>query len=379
MQDIDVLIIGAGVVGLAVANQVSKNFKEVVVVEKNAYFGQETSSRNSEVIHAGMHYPGGTLKAVLCVEGRHLLYEICRKFNIPYKKTGKLTIATKSDEIPYLEKLFKQGRANGVEGLRLIEKSQIRSIEPNIEGIAGLVSSETGIIDSHSLMQYFYDSAKDSGAIVAFNSEVTVIEKTQQGCNVTIKSGNDEFALRSQVIINCAGLNSDTIAGMGGIDIKSRRYNLHYCKGEYFRVNNRIGMLNALVYPVPKPKGAGLGIHATLDLNGGMRLGPDDEYLGSRDISYLSDNSKRKNFFLSAREFMPFLQEDDLSPDTVGIRPKLQGPGEDFRDFIIQDETQNGFGGLINLIGIESPGLTASAAIGKKVNDMTANILGVKI
>lgn len=379
MQNIDVLVIGAGVVGLAVASQVSKNFKEVVVVERNAYFGRETSSRNSEVIHCGMHYPEATLKAIFCVEGRHLLYEICEKFNIPCKKTGKLTIATKSDEIPYLDKLFKQGQANGVEGLCFIKKSQIHSIEPNVEGVAALFSSETGIIDSHSLMEYFFDSIKDNGAIVAFNSEATAIVKTQQGYDVTIKNGNDESVLRSQIVINCAGLNSDTIAAMPGIDIKTRRYNLHYCKGEYFRVNNRIGMLNTLVYPVPKPKGAGLGIHATLDLNGGIRLGPDDEYLGSRQIDYSSDNSKRKNFFLSASEFMPFLKEDDLSPDTVGIRPKLQGPNEDFRDFIIQDESQNGFPGLINLIGIESPGLTASVAIGRRVRNMAVNILGVKI
>jgi len=379
MPDIDILIIGAGVVGLAVAKEVSECSKNVVLVEKNAYFGQETSSRNSEVIHAGMHYPQGSLKAVLCVEGRQLLYEICRKHAIGFKKCGKLTVALDSWEVPYLEKLLRQGESNGVEGLRFVEKKELTSLEPNIDGFSALWSSETGIIDSHRLMQYYLNFAKDNGAIVSFNSKVSAIEKSYQGYNVAVSNNDDNFVLRSQVVINCAGLDSDTIAAMPGIDILASKYNLYYCRGEYFRVHNQYGKLNTLVYPVPVPKGAGLGIHATLDLNGGLRLGPDDEYLALREVNYSSDPSKRKNFFLSANKFMPFLKEEDLATDTVGIRPKLQGPGEDFRDFVIQDEAKKGFPGLINLIGIESPGLTASAAIGKKVKTMVTDILGARI
>ncbi len=376
MDKIDVLIIGAGVIGLAVAKELTKKERIVVVVEKNKSFGQETSSRNSEVIHGGMYYPRDSLKAKLCVEGRHLLYELSQKHNIPYKKIGKLIVATEKEEILGLEALFDLGRANGVEGLKMLSKKELDQLEPNVSGICALHSSETGIIDSHQLMQYFLDEAKNHGAIVAFNSEIIAIEKAPDSYRVSIKNSSEVSQIKTQIVINCAGLDSDMVAGMVGIDIKECNYQLHYCKGQYFRLNgNKARLINRLVYPVPQPKSGGLGIHVTLDLAGSMRLGPDDEYLKGRDKNYDVDIFRRIDFYTSAKKFFPFIEESELQPDTSGIRPKLQGQNETFRDFIIKEETDNRLPGFINLIGIESPGLTASPAIAKMVKNIVKECL----
>lgn len=376
MEKVDALIIGAGVVGLAVAKELAKKKKAIVVVEKNKSFGQETSSRNSEVIHGGMYYPTGSLKAKLCIEGRYYLYELCQKYNIPYKKIGKLIVATEKEEIPSLDKLLTQGRTNGASELRMINQKELSELEPRVRGISALYSPETGIIDSHRLMQYLLDDTKSNGAIVVFNSEVVAIEKLSDGYKVSVKNDSDIVTLKTQILINCAGLDSDNIAEMAGIDIDKFKYKLHYCKGQYFRVGtNKSALINRLVYPVPKPKSAGLGIHATLDLAGSLRLGPDDNYLDGRDKDYSVDNSKRTAFYLSVKKFMPFLEEDELQPDISGIRPKLQSQNENFRDFIIKEETDSGLAGFINLIGIESPGLTASPAIGKMVKKMVQRYL----
>ncbi len=376
MDEVDILIVGAGVIGLAIAREVSSGKRSIAVVEKNEAFGQETSSRNSEVVHAGMYYPAGTFKAKMCVEGRNLLYEICDKFRIAYKKTGKVIVATEKEEMPSLEKILLQGRNNGVEGLEMITQKQLKCLEPHIEGLTALYSSQTGIIDSHRLMQYFLDTAKDNGAMVAYNSEVISIKKLNTGYEVTIKNNNEELNLKTSVLINCAGLDSDKIAQMAGVDIDKFKYGLHYCKGQYFRVNARKAkFVNRLAYPVPKPKSGGLGVHATLDLGGGLRLGPDDRYLTERDKDYSVDDSKRPDFYSSAKKFMPFLEEEDLSKDIAGIRPKLQGPEDDFRDFVIQEESEKGLSGFINLIGIESPGLTAAPAIARFVDSLVKNCI----
>lgn len=355
-------------VGLAIAKELGARGKEVVLVEKNSSFGQETSSRNSEVIHGGMYYPAGTLKARLCVQGREMLYELCMTRNIPHKKIGKLIVAAEKDEIVALENILSLGKANGVAGLTMLDEKDVKKIEPNISAIAALYSPETGIIDSHRLMQHFLDFAKAQGAIAAFNSEVTAIDKEPGGYRVVIKNGNESFDLHSRIVINSAGLESDKVAAMAGIDIKQNKYELHYCKGEYFRIKSgKAGLVNGLVYPVPKSKSGGLGIHATVDLGGGVRLGPDDAYLPSNIKDYSLHEHKKADFYASARKFMPFLEENDLFPDTSGIRPKLQANGGDFRDFVIKEESDKGLSGFINLIGIESPGLTASCAIARFV------------
>jgi L-2-hydroxyglutarate oxidase LhgO len=362
----DITIIGAGVIGLAIASEVAEAGKDIIVLERHNSFGQETSSRNSEVLHAGMNYPPGTLKAELCVKGKQLLYEICEKNNIPYKKTGKLIIASEERDLPLLDQLLQQGAQNGVSDLEMWDAARIKRIAPNIRAFAALYSPSTGIVDSHKLMGYFFNSASGKGALISFGSDVTKIAREGSIYELEVKNFEENIVVRSRIVINCAGLDSDTIASLAGLDTGKLRYTLHYCKGQYFRASNSTSSsLNMLVYPAPRPKAAGLGIHATLDLGGGLRFGPDDEYLKTREKNYDVDESRKRDFYLSVNEFLPFIKEENLSPDTAGIRPKLQGPQEDFRDFIIKDEKENGFPNFIDLIGIESPGLTASAAIAK--------------
>lgn len=371
MEKIDILIIGAGVVGLAVAEKMTGPGKEVVIIDKNKSFGRETSSRNSEVIHGGMYYPADSMKACLCVEGRKLLYEFCRKHAVPHRKTGKVIVATEKEEIPALRKIFDLGKDNGVDGLKLIEGAEIRNIEPEINGIAALYSPETGIIDSHRYMQTLFDKAKGAGAMAAFESEAVAIEKEPGGYKVRVRNNNETSDLHTRVIVNSAGLDSDGIAARAGIDIAACGYTLHYCKGQYFRLmGKKARLIKGLVYPVPKPASGGLGVHATVDLAGGVRLGPDDEFLATNTKDYTVDEHRRRGFFISAKKFLPFLDETDLYADTAGIRPKLQGEGEFFRDFVIKDEADKGFPGFINLIGIESPGLTASLAIAGLVRSL---------
>ena len=368
METVNIVIIGAGVVGLAIAEELSKKYKEIVVLEKHNSFGQETSSRNSEVIHAGIYYPKDTLKAKLCVEGRALLYGICQKYNIPFKKIGKLIVASEEDEIPPLEELFKKGKDNGVDDLRLINIGDLKKMEPNVNGVVALYSPSTGIVNSHRLMQYFSDTAQSNGVTISYGSEVIDIKKCVNDYEVAVKNNNEVCSLNTKIVINSAGLDSDRIAEMVGIDIDRSNYKLHYCKGQYFRVNHsKSHLIKRLIYPVPKPKSAGLGVHATLDLSGGIRLGPDGRYLKNRIEEYSVDDSQKNSFFVAANRLLPFIHKDDLYADTAGIRPKLQKEGDDFKDFIIREETDKEFRGFINLIGIESPGLTASSAIAKFV------------
>ena len=364
MDKTDVIIIGAGVVGLAIGRELAAGGHETVILERHATFGQETSSRNSEVIHGGMYYPADSLKARLCIQGRRMLYDLCEKHKIPCRKTGKLICAADQSEEKDLDRIYRQGLTNGVEGLTMLSESQVKALEPNIQACAGLFSSQTGIIDSHSLMSFFLASAKEDGALCVFNTTVTDIQRAAYGFVIRTTSGIESSDILCRIAINCSGLDSDLVARMAGIDIEKAGYCLHYCKGEYFRVSGmKAKKIQRLVYPVPKPKSAGLGVHATLDLAGGMRLGPDTQYLNTRAQDYAVNPLKRKEFYESAKKLMPFLGESDLSPDTCGIRPKLQGEGQDFHDFVIREESDKGLSGFINLVGIESPGLTAACAI----------------
>ena len=371
MEKTDILIIGAGVIGLAVARELSYKDKNIIIVEKNMSFGQETSSRNSEVIHGGMYYPVGTLKAELCINGRRLLYKLCAENSIPHKKTGKLIVATNKNELAVLEQIAEQGKMNEVEGLEFIAEAKIKKLEPEVSAIAALYSKETGIIDSHQLMLYLLTAAENNGVSVVYDAEVIAIEKNSDSYKITVKNSEENVEIKALIVINCAGLDSDTIAGMVGIDIIKEKYNLYYCKGQYFRLSsNKSKLINRLVYPVPCPKSGGLGIHTTPDLAGSIKLGPDDIYLDNRIKDYSVDENRKHDFFQSTMQFIPFLKETDLIPDLSGIRPKLQPEGGEFRDFIICDENDKGLPGFINLIGIESPGLTASLAIGELVKKM---------
>lgn len=368
--EVQVTVVGAGVVGLAVAAAVAGAARQVLLLERNPSFGQETSSRHSGVIHAGIYYPPGSLKAALCVRGRRLLYQICQQHAIPHRRTGKLIVAVEEDEVEGLERLLERGRANGVEGLRLLSRRQVREMEPNVEATAALLSPETGIIDDHALMRLFLARAREGGALVAFNKEVVGIEGRGEGYRVTVREPQGCSSFTTRVLINCAGLFADRLAAMAGLDIDRWGYRLHYCLGEYFSLSRR-GLVQRPVYPLPES--AGLGIHITPDLEGRLRLGPNVRYVDR--ISYRVDPGQRDAFWRAARRYLPSLRPEELEPEFAGVRPKLQGPGEGFRDFVISHEADKGFPGLINLIGIESPGLTSAPAIGETVAAMVRGLL----
>ncbi|MBU1122710.1 MAG: NAD(P)/FAD-dependent oxidoreductase [Candidatus Omnitrophota bacterium] len=374
MEKVTTTIIGAGVIGLAVGRELAKSFdKDIFIVERNYAFGQETSSRNSEVIHAGIYYPSSSLKAKTCTEGRWMLYEFCQDNNINHKKIGKLIVTLNDNEIADLEKLLQKGLENGVEDLTILTKDQIKKIEPNIKTDAAIYSPSTGIIDSHGFMKRLLLDFKSTSGEIIFNTTVVGIDKTPEGFKIHVEDRSGEnFSFLTKILINCAGLNSDKIALLSGI--KNPDYKLHYCKGDYFRIsNNKAQFLNKLVYPVPVKRGGGLGIHATLDLGNGLRLGPDDEYVET--IDYTIDETKRNLFYEKTKSFLPFINSEDLTADTSGVRPKLQGKNQDFRDFIIKDESENNLVGLINLIGIESPGLTGALSIAKRVKELAKKFI----
>ncbi|UCD15580.1 MAG: NAD(P)/FAD-dependent oxidoreductase [Candidatus Omnitrophota bacterium] len=369
MERVGITIIGAGVIGLAVARELSVSFGEdIFVIEKNYSFGQETSSRNSEVIHAGIYYPSNSQKAKTCTQGRRLLYKFCEENNINHKRTGKLIVTIDHSETVDLENLFKKGIENGVEDLTLLDKDQIKKIEPNIKSSAAIYSPSTGVIDSHGFMKKLLLDFKSNAGEIAYNTKVIGIDKDSGGFKIYVEDKTGEsFTFLSKFLINCAGLNSDKIAELTGI--KLPEYKLKYCKGDYFRVSSgKSKFINRLIYPVPKERESGLGIHATLDLAASLRLGPDAEYVEA--VDYTINETKRRFFYESTKPFLPFIEIEDLTTDTSGIRPKLQGENQDFRDFIIKEESDNNAAGLINLIGIESPGLTSSLSIAKIVKEL---------
>ena len=367
----DITVIGAGVVGLAVAEELSRHFGGVLLLEKNESHGLETSSRNSEVIHAGIYYPEGTLKARLCVEGRRLLYEACETRGIPHRRTGKLIVAANAGEEEALHGLLGKAHANGVDDLLLLSGRVVRSLEPEVSAAAGLLSPSTGIVDSHSLMRALLVGATGSGATVAFRSCVTAAY--YDGVRHDLEINGGETRVSSRVVVNSAGLQSDRVAAMPGIDVDLEGYRLKLCKGSYFSASPP-PRIRHLVYPVPTPKHEGLGVHATLDLGGRVRFGPDVEYVDA--VDYRVDEGKRDAFFESITTYLPALARESLQPDMCGMRPKLQGPGEEIRDFVISEESRLGLPGWVNLVGIESPGLTACLSIARRVTDMIRPILG---
>ena len=367
LAEIDVVIIGAGVIGLATAREIAQGKKGVFVFEKNRTFGLEISSRNSEVIHAGIYYPEDSFKAKLCVEGKSLLYKLCEKHNIACKKSGKIIVAVDEDEIRWLDILYEQGRRNGIEDLTLLSRTELKKLEPNVEARAGILSPSSGILDSHTLLKLLYSQAREKGAQFVFDTEVIGIERMGDKYRVDIRDREGISAVISRVVINAAGLKSDEVAQLAGIDIVKAGYKLHYCKGEYFSLDSKYrNFVNRLIYPAPEQ--AGHGIHWKQGLDGRVLLGPSAYYVEA--IDYSVDETNKEYFYISAKRFLPFIELEDLAPESAGIRPKLQGPGEGFRDFIITHEEKKGFPGLINLIGIESPGLTAAPAIARYVGRM---------
>ncbi|MBI4330922.1 MAG: NAD(P)/FAD-dependent oxidoreductase [Chloroflexi bacterium] len=370
----DIVVAGAGVVGLAVAARLASPSRRLLLIEKNPSFGQETSSRHSGVIHGGLYYREDCLKTRLCVRGREMLYETCQKHGVPFRKCGKLVVASSPGEKKQLETLCQQGIRNGVTGLEILSQKEFQRLEPCVAGVGALMSPETGIIDSHALMGLFLRQARGNGATPAFRTEVTGIERQNSRYRVVVRQADgSQFTFNTRIFVNCCGLYSDRVAGLAGIDIGKAGYRLHYCKGDYFSLSReKSRLVKMLVYPVPEPSGAGLGIHLTPDLEERVRLGPDAHYVSS--VSYEVDPAEKEAFWKSARLLLPEIGLEDLEPESSGIRPKLQGPGDGFRDFVIHHEADRGFPGVISLVGIESPGLTSCMAIAEMVAGMVREL-----
>lgn len=372
-MDIECVVIGAGVVGLGIAAELART-RSVIVLEQHDRPGQETSSHNSEVLHAGLYYPTGSLKATLCVEGNRILQELGQAGKLTVKLTGKLIVAQPGEE-GALEDLLKQARDNGVEGLERLSRAQLQQLEPRVRAAEALLSRNTGILDSHGLMRHFQIGAESLGAVVVCRTKVVGLTPCSGGYRLeTVGPDGTLTSLETLQVVNAAGLYADRVAERVGIPVDSLGYRQRFCRGDYFSLSARhTGTLSHLVYPVPGRHAAGLGIHVTLDLAGRVRLGPDTTWLAEGAApDYRVDPGKLQAFAEAVRRYLPDVQDSDLSPELAGVRPKLQRPGTPARDFVIEDGGNHGFSGLINLIGIESPGLTASPAIARRVAEMLA-------
>lgn len=368
MQKVDCLVIGAGVVGLSIAMQLGEKFSDVILVEKHQTFGQETSSRNSEVIHAGIYYPADSLKAKLCTEGKSLLYNFCIKNSIPFRKIGKLVIALKEDDLLVLETLKEKGELNGLDDLEIITEKKLSELEPSVCAPFALLSPSTGIIDTHKLMKCIEYIAVENKVMCAYGCEVKGIEKKDGRYLADIVDTDGEhLTLSAEILVNSGGLSSDLIAKMLNIDINKNKYRLRYLKGEYFKITGKHAwFMKHLVYP--PPDAVSLGVHTVLDMQGQIKIGPSAFY--TEEINYDVDQKHAQDFYNSTKLFLPFLTKEQLGPDMAGIRPSLKGLEDNFRDFIILHETDKGLPGFINLVGIDSPGLTSCLAIARYVENI---------
>ncbi len=369
----DIAIIGAGVIGLAIASEVARQHREVYLLEKNETFGKEQSSRNSEVIHAGLYYKKDSLKAKMCLEGNNLLYELCESKGIAYKKCGKIIVAADSAEEPKLEKLYQRGLQNGAP-LRMLSRSEMNDLEPNLRGTEAFFAPTSGIVDSYGLMTYLQGSARSNGAHVVYRTEATGIDRVSDGYRIRVNSISENAFITARVLINCAGLHSDKVAKTAGIDIDKAEYRLNWCKGEYYTVTGgKNRLINRLIYPVPTD--ISVGVHVCLDVNWRLRLGPHFYFVD--ELDYKVDESRKTAFLESSiMRALPFIEPSDLAPETSGILAMLQGPGRGLHDFVIRHEYDRGLPGFINLIGIESPGLTSSLAIARHVDHLVSEIIG---
>ncbi len=365
MADVGLTVVGAGVVGLAVAARLAPRHPDLVVLERRERHGQETSSRNSEVIHAGLYYPPASLKARLCVEGNRLLYELLERHGLPHRRLGKLIVAGRPAELPHLETLLQRGLANGAP-LRLLTGEEARALEPNVPCLAALHSPSTGVLSAHALMDLLLQQARDGGATLQPRAELVALERVAGGYRLELSTPDGRESFTSERVVNAAGLESDTVAALAGIDLDQAGYRLHFCKGVYFSLApGRWGLVSRLVYPVPGH--VSLGTHAVVDVAGGLRFGPDVEYLAGHTYDYTVDEGRRAAFGEAVRHLLPMVRDEELQPDIAGIRPKLQGPSDPVRDFVLAEESGRGLPGLVNLFGIESPGLTAALAIAREV------------
>ena len=364
MHRTEIVIAGAGVIGLAIARTLAMAGREVVIVEREERFGSITSSRNSEVIHAGLYYPKDSLKARLCVEGRHLLYRYCAVRGIENRGCGKMIFAATAAQVSELEALAARGAENGVDDLQLMSGACVRVIEPELKAKAGLYSPSTGIIDSHGFMLSLLGEAGDHGAVIAYRTEITAARLNGTGIEICV-GGEEEPSLKADLLINAAGLDAPALARrIAGLPAEAVPESW-LARGCYFTVSGRVPF-KRLIYPLPEP--GGLGIHLTLDLAGQARFGPDVEWIDA--IDYRVDPARAASFAAAIRRYWPDLDPARLNPAYSGIRPKLSGPGMPAADFHIKGPAENGDLPVINLFGIESPGLTASLAIAEHVKSL---------
>ncbi len=364
MERIDCVVIGAGVVGLAVARRLALAGREVIVVEKADGIGTETSSRNSEVIHAGLYYPTYSLKATLCVQGKQMLYRYCDDHGVNFQRLGKIVVATDEPEIAALEKYYRQSHVNGVTDVRSLSLAEVRDMEPAVRCVAALHSPSTGIIDSHGLMLAYQADLENCGGVVVFNSPVIGGRVTGDGIELNV-GGAEPMTIGCNTVINSAGLYAQdiahTIAGIPAATVPP----IYYAIGHYVTTTGR-SAFSRLVYPVPVA--GSLGLHVALDLSGQMRFGPDIAWIDRIDYTY--DETRIPKFYESIRRYYPDLKDGVLQPGYTGIRPKLHAAGTPTPDFVIQGPHDHGIAGLINLYGIESPGLTSSMAIADHVHQL---------
>lgn len=360
--DFDTAVIGAGVIGLALAREAALAGQSVVVLERNRGIGQETSARNSEVIHAGIYYPQGSLKARFCVRGKELLYDFLRTRGLRHRRCGKVIIAVETNELTKLEDLKKRAAANGVDDLEFIDGPAVNLLEPSVKVVGGLLSPSTGIIDSHAFMLSLQGDIEEAGSDLVFGAEVEHGQVLDGGGYRLRVGGDHQVDITVNRLIVAAGLGGEAIARrIDGVPPTMIRP-MKYAKGHYFRLQGK-SPFNRLVYPVPVA--GGLGTHATIDLGGQARFGPDVQWIDR--VDYTFDQSRRDEFLASISRWLPSIRAEDLVPDYTGIRPKLAGPGEPDSDFVIEDGSTYGAPGLILVQGIESPGLTSSLAIAEHV------------
>jgi L-2-hydroxyglutarate oxidase LhgO len=350
-EDVECVVVGAGVIGLAVARALALEGREVLLLEAEDAFGTGTSARNSEVIHAGIYYPAGSLKAQLCVRGKAMLYDYCAARGVAHRRTGKLIVATNADQIGTLKTYAAQGKTNGVDDLEIIGGDGLRAREPHVEGIAAVWSPSTGIVDSHGLMLALLGDFENAGGTLAFQSPVDGYKSLNECHEVTVGA----TVLKAPVLINAAGHGAPPLAGKGAPG-------QYFAAGHYFTYTGK-APFSHLVYPVAEA--GGLGVHATLDLGGQIKFGPDVEWRGGLDYEF--DRSRQAEFEARIRTYFPGLESERLQPGYVGIRPKISGPGEAAADFVIAGPQAHGIRGLVHLFGIESPGLTSALALADEV------------
>jgi L-2-hydroxyglutarate oxidase LhgO len=362
LNEVDCIVIGAGVIGLAAARALARGGRAVIILECERNFGMHTSSRNSEVIHAGIHYEPNSLKARLCVAGRDLLYGYCAQRGIAHRRCGKFTVATAEPQLAALEKIEANARASGVFDLAWLDGREARRAEPELQCVRALSSPSTGIIDSHGFMQSLLADAEANGAVIAYDTKVTSLRACPGGIEIAI-NGESVPVVRAGTVVNSAGLQADRVAASIRDFPTQFIPKVHFAKGSYFALSGA-SPFSRLIYPMPPP-GGHLGIHMTIDLGGAARFGPDSEWV--HNLDYAVDPQRAALFAEAIRQYWPGLSEAKLRPAYAGIRPKISGPGEASRDFCISGPNEHGVAGLVNLFGMESPGLTASLALGEYI------------